>query len=68
MNFRVLLTTLFVFWILPSIAFSQTASGPKVGTRIEDFSLPDQHGKDQKLSDLLVEGPIALVVLRSAGW
>jgi hypothetical protein len=63
-----LLTTFLAFAILPSIAIAQKESGPDAGFRIKDFSLPDQSGKVQKLSDLLAEGPIALVVLRSAGW
>jgi peroxiredoxin len=68
MTFRLLLAMLFAFALLGSTAIAQSASGPDVGTRIEDFTLQDQFGKQQKLSDLLSEGPIALVVLRSAGW
>ena len=68
MTFRLLLAILFAFTLLPSTTSAQSASGPRVGTRIKDFALPDQFGKQQKLSDLLSDGPIALVVLRSAGW
>ena len=68
MTFRLLLTTLLALAWMPSIANAQKASGPEVGAPIKDFSLQDQHGKPQKLSGLLSEGPIALVVLRSAGW
>jgi len=68
MKFPVLLSTVLTFVLLASTAIAQSAAGPKVGSKIKDFSLVDQFGKDQKLSDLLAEGPIALVVLRSAGW
>ena len=51
-----------------SVASAQNASGPKVGTVIEDFELRDQYGEVQKLSQLLAEGPLALVAIRSAGW
>ena len=68
MTIRLLMTTLLAFAFLPSIANAQKASGPDAGTLLTDFSLQDQHGKPQKLSGLLSEGPIALVVLRSAGW
>ena len=74
MTFRDLLRTLIAlailtsFALLPTFASAQSDSGPEFGTRIEDFSLKDQFGKQQKLSDLLSGGPIALVVLRSAGW
>ena len=50
------------------MAGAQQASGPDVGTTIEEFSLSDQHGTSQKLSDLVADGPIALVVFRSADW
>lgn len=68
MTFRFLLAMLFALALLPSTASAQSASGPIAGTHIEDFTLQDQFGKPQKLSRLLSEGPIALVVLRSAGW
>ena len=68
MTSRLLLAMLFAFVLLPSTASAQSASGPRVGTRIKDFTLGDQFGKTQKLSELLSDGPIALVVLRSAGW
>ena len=68
MNFRELLSAVLILALLVPTAFAQTDSGPKVGSEIEDFSLVDQFGKDQKLSDLLAKGPVALVVFRSAGW
>jgi peroxiredoxin Q/BCP len=30
------------------------------GTRIDDFELPDQHGKPVRLSDQLLDGPVVL--------
>lgn len=68
MTFRLLLVCVFALALLPPTTCAQNASGPKVGTRVRDFQLPDQNGKKQKLSELLADGPIALVALRSAGW
>ena len=66
---RLLFATLIALALQPSVASAQKkAPGPRVGSSIEDFSLPDQHGQNRKLSALLADGPIALVVLRSAGW
>ena len=74
MTFRLLLRMMTAFSIfalfalLSSFSNAQSDSGPAFGTRISDFSLRDQFGEKQKLSDLLSGGPIALVVHRSAGW
>ena len=65
---RTLLTALFAFLLLPTIATAQQAEGPETGTVVDEFSLQDQHGTSHKLSDLLTDGPIALVVFRSADW
>jgi len=54
--------------MFPAMVDAQNASGPAVGTVIEDFELRDQHGENRKLSQLLSEGPVALVVNRSVGW
>ena len=54
--------------ISPSIAGAQNASGPDVGTLVEDFEISDQRGELKKLSQLLSKGPVALVAIRSAGW
>lgn len=67
MAFR-LYATLICVLIFSSTASAQNALGPDLGTVVEDFALPDQHGKTQKLSELLADGPVALVALRSAGW
>lgn len=38
--------------------------GPKVGDEVKDFELPVLGGKTAKLSDLVKDGPVVLVVLR----
>ena len=68
MNFRVLLLAVLVLAFFVPTAFAQSDSGPAIGSQVEDFSLVDQLGKEQKLSDLLADGPVALVVHCSAGW
>ena len=65
---RMFLTALFAFMVLPTIAVAQQAEGPEAGTVVDEFSLPDQHGTSHNLSDLLADGPVALVVFRSADW
>jgi len=42
--------------------------GPQPGTKIDEFSLADQHGTSHTLSDLLKQGPTAFVFVRSANW
>jgi len=42
--------------------------GPKVGTAIPPFSLPDQTGKKQDLSALTGPQGLMLVFYRSADW
>lgn len=44
------------------------ALGPKVGTAIPDFSLPDQHGETRSLKSLLGPKGAVLVFFRSADW
>ena len=68
MNFRVLLSAVLTLAFIVSTALAQQEAGPQIGSKVKDFSLVDQFGKNQKLSELLTDGPIALVVLRSAGW
>jgi len=65
---RVLLASFVALLMAPSLANAQQASGPEVGSTIDEFSLQDQHGTSQNLSDLLADGPVALVVFRSADW
>ena len=65
---RILLASFVALLVVPAMVSAQQASGPEVGAKIDEFSLPDQRGTSQKLSDLLADGPVALVVFRSADW
>lgn len=65
---QVLLSAFVASLFMSSVAFAQQASGPDVGTVVDEFSLSDQHGTSHALSDLVADGPIALVVFRSADW
>ena len=42
--------------------------GPKVGERVPEFSLPDQHGVTRSLSSTLGRKGVVLVFFRSADW
>ena len=42
--------------------------GPKVGSAVADFELPDQKGAPRKLSSLLGPKGAMLVFYRSADW
>ena len=42
--------------------------GPKVGERVPDFSLPDQHGATRTLRSTLGPKGAVLVFYRSADW
>lgn len=65
---RVFLASLVAILVSPALAISQQASGPEVGSTVDEFSLQDQHGTSHKFSDLIADGPVALVVFRSADW
>ncbi|HLW70197.1 MAG TPA: hypothetical protein VKS22_06205 [Candidatus Binataceae bacterium] len=43
-------------------------TGPKIGDRVPDFSLPDQHGAARSMHDLMGPKGLLLVFLRSADW
>ncbi len=43
-------------------------TGPKIGGKVPAFSLPDQHGKQLALSELMGSKGLLLVFLRSADW
>jgi hypothetical protein len=43
-------------------------TGPKIGEKVPDFTLPDQHGKQLSLHDLMGPKGLLLVFLRSADW
>ena len=42
--------------------------GPEPGTKIDEFSLSDQHGTSHTLTEILQQGPTAFVFVRSNGW
>ncbi len=65
---RVLLVSFLALLLLPAASNGQQSTGPEVGSTIDEFSLQDQNGTSHKFSDLLAEGPVALVVYRSADW
>lgn len=53
----------------PSPAAIDVATiGPQVGTRVPDFALPDQFGRQQSLSTLRGPKGLVLVFSRSADW
>src|SRR3989338_2741209 len=42
--------------------------GPQVGTKVPDFSLPDQGGRVRTLGSLMGPRGVVLVFFRSADW
>jgi hypothetical protein len=43
-------------------------SGPEIGEKVPDFSLPDQDGKSWSLAELMGRNGALLVFTRSAHW
>ena len=43
-------------------------TGPAIGDRVPEFSLPDQRGNRHTLQDLTGPGGLLLVFSRSAAW
>ncbi|MGH8014178.1 MAG: hypothetical protein ACREQ4_16935 [Candidatus Binataceae bacterium] len=43
-------------------------SGPEIGQKVPDFSLPDQNGRNWPLSELMGPRGLLLVFVRSADW
>jgi hypothetical protein len=43
-------------------------TGPEIGERVPEFTLPDQHGKNRTLKDLSGPNGLLLVFSRSADW
>ncbi len=43
-------------------------TGPEVGEKVPDFSLPDQHGRRWALQELMGPNGLLLVFSRSADW
>lgn len=44
------------------------ATGPAVGEKVPDFTLPDQNGREWSLSQLMGSKGLLLVFVRSADW
>jgi hypothetical protein len=43
-------------------------TGPKIGEKVPDFTLPDQHGENRTLNELMGPNGLLLVFSRSADW
>jgi hypothetical protein len=43
-------------------------TGPEIGSKVPDFSLPDQSGHSRSLHDLMGPSGLLLVFSRSAAW
>jgi hypothetical protein len=43
-------------------------TGPEIGAKIPDFTLPDQSGRNRSLHDLTGPNGLLLVFSRSADW
>jgi len=43
-------------------------TGPEIGEKVPDFTLPDQHGKSRGLAELMGSNGLLLVFSRSADW
>lgn len=65
---RALLVSFLTLFLMPMAVSGQQSAGPEVGSTIDEFSLQDQNGTSQKFSDFISDGPVALVVHRSADW
>ena len=68
---RRLLSFFFLFCLMLNVSRVQAADdhpGVKIGEKAPDFTLKDQSGKEQTLSKLTSEKPVAVVFHRSADW
>ena len=43
-------------------------TGPEIGEKVPDFTLPDQHGKSRGPAELMGSNGLLLVFSRSADW
>ena len=43
-------------------------TGPEIGDKVPDFTLPDQQGRSRSLSELMGPNGLLLVFSRSADW
>lgn len=58
----------FLFTMLVPFVAAESIPGLKVGDRAPDFTIQDSSGSEVSLEGLLVDGPVALVFVRSAEW
>ena len=54
--------------LLASMAVGAVKTGPDVGARVPDFTLPDQSGNMQTLASIAGPKGAMLVFFRSADW
>jgi hypothetical protein len=52
----------------PAATVDVRAIGPRVGERVPDFTLPDQHGRQRTRASLMGPAGLMLVFFRSADW
>ena len=52
----------------PGSTIDPQTLGPKIGERVPDFTLPDQHGQTRTLRSMLGPNGAILVFFRSADW
>jgi hypothetical protein len=43
-------------------------TGPRIGEKVPDFTLPDQNGREHSLQQLMGSKGLLLVFVRSADW
>jgi len=51
-----------------ALLVAAVATGPNVGSKVPDFSLPDQTGQTRSLTSLAGPKGLVLVFFRSADW
>jgi peroxiredoxin len=51
-----------------ALMLAAIATGPEVGSKVPDFSLPDQTGQVRRLASLGGPKGLVLVFFRSADW
>ncbi len=53
---------------MAALLVAAIATGPEIGTKIPEFSLPDQTGQSRTLASLRGPQGLVLVFYRSADW
>lgn len=65
---KLLITALSLFGFLLTSSQAEDLPPIEIGKKAPDFTLKDTSGEEQKLSDYLKNGPVALVFFRSGDW